>query len=221
MASKEKPLVDERTSVAGSTAPESESPGSSFSRRNFLKTVGVGPLAASVLAAHEAEAQAAARTLGPGAVPIELIINGTRHTLSVEPRVTLLDAVRNRLDITGQKRVCDRGSCGACTMIIDGRTVYACSMLAVEADGKSIRTVEGLAQGDALHPVQEAFCDHDGLMCGFCTPGFVMSTVALLESNPNPTPEQARRALDGNICRCGTYKGVLAAALAARGVSRG
>jgi xanthine dehydrogenase YagT iron-sulfur-binding subunit len=221
MASHEKRLVDEHTSAAETTSPAGESPGPSFSRRNFLKTVGVGPLAASVLAAHEAEAQQAARTLGPGEVPIELTINGTRHALNVEPRITLLDAVRDRLDLTGQKRVCDRGGCGACTMIVDGRTVYACSMLAIEAHGKTIRTVEGLAQGDRLHPVQEAFCDHDGLMCGFCTPGFVMSTVALLEQNPSPTPEEARRALDGNICRCGTYKGVLAAALAAKGVPRG
>ena len=192
-----------------------------FSRRNFLKTVGVGPLAAGVVAAREAEAQQAARVLGPGEVPIELAINGRTYKLAVEPRVTLLDAVRNRLNLTGQKRVCDRGSCGACTMLVDGRSVYACSMLAVEAQGKQIRTIEGLADGTVLHPVQQAFCDHDGLMCGFCTPGFVMSTVALLERNPQPTPEQAREALDGNVCRCGTYPRVLEAALDAKGVRRG
>jgi len=203
------------------TRAEAQAPSCDFSRRNFLKTVGVGPLAASVLAAHEAEAQAAARVVGPGDVPIELAINGRKYQLAVEPRVTLLDAVRTRLNLTGQKRVCDRGSCGACTMLVDGRSVYACSMLAIEAQGKDIRTVEGLAQGTVLHPVQQAFCDHDGLMCGFCTPGFVMSTVALLEKNPAPTPDQVREALDGNICRCGTYPRVLEAALAVKGVARG
>jgi xanthine dehydrogenase YagT iron-sulfur-binding subunit len=192
-----------------------------FSRRSFLKTVGVGPLAAGVLAAREAEAQAAARTFGPGEVPIALTVNGKTYRVSVEPRVTLLDAVRTRLDLTGQKRVCDRGSCGACTMLVDGRSVYACSVLAIEAQGKEIRTVEGLAEGTVLHPVQQALCDHDGLMCGFCTPGFVMSTVALLERNPRPTAEEARAALDGNICRCGTYPRVLAAALDAQGGRRG
>ena len=216
--------------------------GGSVSRRDFFKTVGVGSLATSVLTAAEAEAQATApRAVGPGEVPIRLTINGRAQALTVEPRVTLLDAVRNRLDLTGTKRVCDRGSCGACTMIVDGRAIYACSTLAIDSQGKNIRTVEGLAQGrlaerpdgpalpgrsaDAdrpvLHPVQQAFCDTDGLMCGFCTPGFVMAAVALLEKVPNPTPEQARKHLDGNICRCGTYVGVLQAALTAKGVTRG
>lgn len=165
--------------------------------------------------------QAGPAAVGPDDIPITLTINGQRHQLRVEPRVTLLDAMRTRLDITGQKRVCDRGACGACTVIIDGRTYYSCSMLALEAQGRNIRTVDGLAKGPALHPVQQAFCDHDGLMCGFCTPGFVMATVALLEKTPNPTPEQAKKALDGNLCRCGTNIGVLKAALAARGVTRG
>jgi xanthine dehydrogenase YagT iron-sulfur-binding subunit len=192
------------------------------SRRDFFKTVGVGTLATSVITAVEAEAQGTApRALGPGAVPITLTINGRAQQLQVEPRMTLLDAVRNKLDYTGTKRVCDRGSCGACTMIVDGRAIYACSTLAVDSQGKNIRTVEGLAQGTVLHPVQQAFCDTDGLMCGFCTPGFVMAAVALLEKVPNPTPEQARRGLDGNICRCGTYVGVLEAALKTKGVARG
>jgi aerobic-type carbon monoxide dehydrogenase small subunit (CoxS/CutS family) len=209
-------------SVHDKSAPdEGPSPEhSSFSRRAFLKTVGVGPLAAGVLAPGSAHAQTVPE-IGPGAVPLELTVNGRKHALQVEPRVTLLDALRTRLAITGQKRVCDRGSCGACTMLVDGKAVYACSMLAIEAAGKSIRTVEGLAQGTVLHPVQQAFCDADGLMCGFCTPGFVVSTVALLEKTPSPTVEQARRALDGNICRCGTYPRVLEAALKAKGVARG
>ena len=183
-----------------------------FSRRTFLKTVGAGGVAAGVLAPTLAGAQGV-KAAGPGAVPIQLNINGRVHKLEVEPRVTLLDAVRNRLDITGVKRVCDRGACGACTMMLDGKLIYSCSTLAIEAQGKPIRTVESLAQGTVLHPVQQAFCDNDGLMCGFCTPGFVLAVAGLLEQNPKPTAEQARKALDGNICRCGTYKGVLAAAL--------
>jgi xanthine dehydrogenase YagT iron-sulfur-binding subunit len=189
------------------------------SRRDFLKTVGVAATAAS--ASAQASARQGPEALGPGDVPITLTINGRRHQLRVEPRVTLLDAMRTRLDITGQKRVCDRGACGACTVVIDGRTYYSCSMLAIEAQGRNIRTVDGLANGNTLHPVQQAFCDNDGLMCGFCTPGFVMATVALLEKTPNPTPEQAKRALDGNLCRCGTNIGVLKAALSAKGVTRG
>lgn len=191
------------------------------SRRDFFKTVGVGSIATAVVAGvREGEAQGPP-ALGPGEAPITLTINGRRYQLQVEPRVTLLDAMRTRLDITGPKRVCDRGACGACTVIIDGRTYYSCSMLAVETQGKNIRTIDGLSQGSTLHPVQQAFCDHDGLMCGFCTPGFVMSTVALLEKTPNPTAEQAKKALDGNLCRCGTNIGVLKAALSAKGVVRG
>jgi xanthine dehydrogenase YagT iron-sulfur-binding subunit len=193
-------------------------------RRAFLKTVGVTGIAAGVLGGAEGDAQAhaGARPLGPGAVPITLTIDGKSHALEVEPRVTLLDAMRDRLDKTGLKRVCDRGSCGACTAIIDGRTVYTCSTLAIEAQGKDIRTIEGLSQGTALHPVQQAIIEHDGTMCGFCTPGFVMAAVALLEKHPKPTVEQVREGLDGNICRCGTYKGLLAAVLEGRkGVARG
>jgi len=193
----------------------------SVSRRDFFKSAGVGGLATGLLSQVELRAQTGVREVGPGAVQIQLTLNGQRHTLSVEPRVTLLDAVRTRLNMTGVKRVCDRGTCGACTMMLDGRTVYACSILAIEAQGKAIRTVESLGTEAAPHPVQEAFCEHDALMCGFCTPGFVMATTALLERTPTPTPDEARHALDGNICRCGTYKKVLEAALATKGVRRG
>jgi xanthine dehydrogenase YagT iron-sulfur-binding subunit len=192
----------------------------SVSRRIFLKSVSAAPIAAAALAPGEAAAQAA-ETLGPGPVPVSFVVNGTTRSVTVEPRVTLLDALRNQLDLTGAKRVCDRGSCGACTVHLDGRPVYACSVLAVDAAGANIRTIEGLTEGTVLHPVQQAFCEKDGLMCGFCTPGFVMATVALLERVPNPTPEQARKALDGNICRCGTYVRVLEAALSVNGGSRG
>ena len=192
-----------------------------FSRRTFLKTVGAGGVAAGVLGpARGADAQAV-NAVGPGAVPVQLTINGRTHKLEIEPRVTLLDAMRTRLDLTGVKRVCDRGTCGACTVIVDDRTAYACSMLAIEAQGKAIRTVESFTTGTVLHPVQEAFCEHDGLMCGFCTPGFVTAAVALIEKNPKPTREEARKALDGNICRCGTYVRVLEAALDPKAVRRG
>ena len=186
---------------------------SGFSRRTFLKRVGATGAAAGVLGTTATAKAQGVNAVGPGAVPIQLNVNGQVHRLEVEPRVTLLDALRTRLNITGVKRVCDRGACGACTMIVDNKTIYACSTLAIEAQGKPIRTVESFTQGTVLHPVQQAFCDHDGLMCGFCTPGFVTSVVALLEKNPKPTREQALKALDGNICRCGTYVRVLEAAL--------
>ena len=199
-----------------------EKPGEfSVSRRDFLKSAGVGSLAATVAGVSDAAAQTAgARVVGPGEVPVQLTVNGRRVNLNIEPRVTLLDALRTRADLTGSKKGCDRGACGACTMIIDGRTAYACSTLAIEVQGKQIRTVDGLANGDRLHPVQQAFCDVDALMCGFCTPGFVMATVALLEKRPNPTPEQAANALDGNICRCGTFVRIMEAAMKAKGVAR-
>jgi xanthine dehydrogenase YagT iron-sulfur-binding subunit len=192
------------------------------SRRNFLKTAGVGSLATAVTSVGVAEvaAQSGPVAIGPGDVPVTLTVNGKRLDLRIEPRVTLLNALRNRADLTGNKRVCDRGACGACTMIVDGRTVYSCSTLAIEVQGKQIRTVDGLANGATLHPVQQAFVDTDGLMCGFCTPGFVMATVALLERTPNPTLAQAKKGLDGNICRCGTFVRIMEAALKAKGVAR-
>jgi xanthine dehydrogenase YagT iron-sulfur-binding subunit len=195
----------------------------SVSRRNFLKTAGVSSLATAVtsVGAAEVEAQTGPAVIGPGDVPVALMVNGKRINLTIEPRVTLLNALRNRADLTGNKRVCDRGACGACTMIVDGRTVYSCSTLAIEVQGKQIRTVDGLANGNTLHPVQQAFVDTDGLMCGFCTPGFVMATVALLERTPNPTLDQAKKGLDGNICRCGTFVRIMEAALKAKGVARG
>ena len=203
-------------------SPKDEFPG--FSRRDFLRTAGVGSLATAVTAVGVAdvEAQTGPVAVGPGDVPVALMVNGKRIELKIEPRVTLLDAIRNRADLTGNKRVCDRGTCGACTMIVDGRTVYACSTLAIEVQGKQIRTVDGLASANGtLHPVQQAFCDTDGLMCGFCTPGFVVATVAVLEKYPNATREQISRGLDGNICRCGTFVRIMEAAQKAKGVARG
>ena len=183
-----------------------------------MKSAGVSGLATAVttVAVPDVAAQTGPRVVGPGDVPVTLTVNGKRVDLKIEPRVTLLDAVRNRADLTGSKRVCDRGTCGVCTMIVDGRTVNSCSTLAIEVQGKQIRTVDGLSTGNTLHPVQQAFCDVDALMCGFCTPGFVVATVAVLEKYPNATREQISKGLDGNICRCGTFVRIMEAALKAR-----
>jgi xanthine dehydrogenase YagT iron-sulfur-binding subunit len=188
-----------------------------------LKSAGVSGLATAVttVAVPDVAAQTSPRVVGPGDVPVTLTVNGKRVELKIEPRVTLLDAIRNRADLTGNKRVCDRGTCGACTMIVDGRTVYSCSTLAIEAQGKQIRTVDGLSTASTLHPVQQAFCDVDALMCGFCTPGFVVATVAVLEKYPNATREQISKGLDGNICRCGTFVRIMEAAMKAKAVVRG
>lgn len=182
---------------------------SGVSRREFLKISGIGvavPLVAGpkvVMAAGEE-----VPVYGPGKVPIELTINGKKHKLELEPRVTLLDALRDELDITGAKRVCDKAECGACTVLMDDKAVYACSVLAIEAQGKQITTVEALMEGGKLHPIQQAFVDHDASQCGFCTPGFVVACKAFLDHHPNPTPEDIRRGLSGNLCRCGTYAGI-------------
>src|SRR4051794_10796905 len=204
-------------------APTDDSPdGINLGRRNFLKSTGVVGLAATVVGAAEPEAQTAAvAAVGPGEVPVRLTVNGRQINLNIEPRVTLLDALRMRADLTGNKRGCDRGACGACTMLVDGRPVYACSTLAIEVQGKQIRNVDGLATAGKLHPVQQAFCDKDALMCGFCTPGFIMASVGLLEKHPNPTPEQIKKGLDGNICRCGTFNRIFEAVASVKGVQRG
>jgi xanthine dehydrogenase YagT iron-sulfur-binding subunit len=200
---------------------ENEKERFSVSRRDFFKTAGVGSLAAGITTlAEEVQAQTGPKVVGPGEIPVTLLVNGKRVDLHIEPRVTLLDAIRTRAGLIGNKRVCDRGACGACTMIVDGRTVYSCSTLAIDVQGKQIRTVDGLAQGNTLHPVQQAFCDVDALMCGFCTPGFVMASVALHEKHANVTREIAARELDGNICRCGTFTRIMEANLNVKGVTR-
>lgn len=186
-------------------------PRTGMSRRGFFKGVGAGVITSSLVPPLLMGAPPA---VGPGVVPVKLNINGRDRALNVEPRVTLLDALRNHLDLTGAKKVCDRAACGACTMIMDGRVVYACSVLAIEAQGHRIETVEGLAGANGqMHPVQAAFVNNDGQQCGFCTPGFVMAMKGFLDTNPTPTREQAIRGLSGNLCRCGTYVGVTAAVL--------
>ena len=142
---------------------------------------------------------------GPGKVPMEFAINGKNYKADLEPRVTLLDALRDQFELTGAKRVCDRAECGACTVLMDNKTVYACSVLAIEAQHKPIVTVESLMQEGKLHPVQQAFVENDASQCGFCTPGFVVSCKAFLDKHPHPTTEDIRRGLSGNLCRCGTY----------------
>ena len=157
---------------------------------------------------------------GPGEVPVTLRVNGKEVQVCVEPRRTLLSVLREELGLTGAKRGCGRGQCGACTVIIDGQTAYACSTLAIDCEGCEIRTVEGLAHGDQLHVVQEAFIERDGYQCGFCTPGQVLSAVALLEHNPQPTRAQIQHEMAGNLCRCGAYPNILQAVMAAAGKGR-
>jgi xanthine dehydrogenase YagT iron-sulfur-binding subunit len=200
---------------------DESSDGLKFNRRNFLRTTGVVGLAETIAVPVEAQTQSTPPAVGPGNVPVRLNVNGRQIDLMIEPRVTLLDALRMRANLTGNKRGCDRGACGACTMIVDGRAIYSCSTLAIEVQGKQIRNVDGLANADQLHPVQQAFCDKDALMCGFCTPGFIMASVALLEKNPNPTPEQIKKGLDGNVCRCGTFSRIFEAVSSVKGGQRG
>lgn len=195
------------------------------SRRHFLRGLGAGGIGSTLLpygaladagvetAGQDAAAiEGAGRVVGPGPVPITLDVNGETVQLRAEPRDTLLDVLRQErddagdyVDLTGAKRVCDRASCGACSMIVGDRLVYGCTYLAVAAQGKEVVTVEGLGAPDAMSAVQRAFVERDALMCGFCTPGMVVAVTALLDENPDPSREEIRRSLDGNICRCGTY----------------
>lgn len=214
MADKKQSTRENSPDTSGKTA---------ISRRNFLKGVGTGTVAAAVAptvligAEKAAEAQAGEAITG---ATIQLNINAKMYEVEVEPRTTLLTVLRdgidtggNHVDLTGAKLICDRGECGGCTVMVNGKSVYACMMLAIDAQatamqGKQITTVEGLAgsdTSDTLHPVQEAFIQHDALMCGFCTPGFVVSAASLLSENKNPSLEEIKVGLSGNTCRCGTY----------------
>jgi xanthine dehydrogenase YagT iron-sulfur-binding subunit len=191
-------------------------------RRTFLKGLGTSAVAvASVRVGamadeiNKASGPGGASPQGPGAVPVTLTINGEKKDFQLEPRVTLLDALRNYGPLTGTKEVCDRATCGACSVLIDGKLTYSCMKLAIDAQGHEITTIEGLAKNGQLTPVQQAFIDCDALMCGFCTPGLVMATTALLAENPKPTVDEIKRACSGNLCRCGTYPHVIKAALKA------
>lgn len=186
--------------------PPSDDPkGPRFSRRSFLKTAGAGA-AASTIAAGVAQS-APAEVLGPDAVPLSLKVNGALKTVTVEPRVTLLRALRNHLDLTGAKEVCDRGGCGACTVMLDGDPVCSCLMLAADAVGREITTVEGIGTPEKMSPLQAAFVECDGYQCGFCTPGMVVASTAFLNKSKKADPSIAeiKAGLAGNLCRCGTY----------------
>ncbi len=200
-------------------------PAPGISRRFFLgrsavTTVGAGLAEAVLAAAGQAQAQAGGPpTTGPEPAPLPLKVNGLEQTVRVEPRTTLAEALRGPLGLTGTKVACDRGACSACTVWLDGEPVLACMMLAVDVGGRSITTIEGLAKGETLHPVQAAFIEHDALQCGFCTPGMVMSCAALTARIPAPTHEDVLAAISGHICRCGAYPHIFAAmdAVAAAG----
>jgi aerobic-type carbon monoxide dehydrogenase small subunit (CoxS/CutS family) len=189
-----------------------------FSRRGFLKGAGVAAAGAAMgNAAVDALAQEkeSRPILGPEPLSVTLNINGQSKSLQIEPCTTLAEALRGPADLTGTKIVCDRGSCSACTVWLDGTPVCSCMMLAMDARGRQIKTIEGLASDGQLHPVQSQFIEHDAMQCGFCTPGMVMSCAALLERNKNPTLDDVKQACSGNLCRCGTYPKVFDATLAA------
>jgi aerobic-type carbon monoxide dehydrogenase small subunit (CoxS/CutS family) len=194
-----------------------------FGRRNLFLGIGgaaaVVPLADSCAPEAKAPLVGADGVMGPGAVPVTLVVNGTEHHVAVEPRQTLAEVLRDQLALTGTKLGCDRGSCSACTVWLEGTPVCACTTFAIEAAGRPVTTIEGLAKGDQLHPVQQAFIDADAMQCGFCTPGMVMSCAALLaharESGQPVTLDEVRAATSGNLCRCGTYPKVFEATLAA------
>lgn len=190
--------------------------GDPTTRRVFLHQVaGTGAalaIGSSLLAAHGAQAiEPGADAAGAGAVDVRLVINGREAKLRLDPRVTLLDALRERLALTGTKKGCDHGQCGACTVLVNGRRINSCLALAVVHDGDEITTIEGLAKGDELHPVQAAFLEHDGFQCGYCTPGQICSAVALLKEDHAHNDDEIREWMSGNLCRCGAYTNIVAA----------
>jgi len=217
---------ERKREIRSMTEPRPKKPGgpTGHSRRDFLRGSGVAAATAvltgqATVALDEAEAAEGEPKVLSGTVQITLKVNGQDRSCSVEPRSTLLDTLRHRLDVTGPKRVCDRGSCGACTAIVDGDPIYSCTTLAVSCQGHTIETLESFDTGE--RGVPHAFHQNDALMCGYCTPGFVTACKAFLDKNPGATPDEIRKGLDGNICRCGTYIGVLAAAEAAAKAMKG
>ncbi|ARS52967.1 (2Fe-2S)-binding protein [Kushneria konosiri] len=202
------------------------------SRRRFLKTMGASSLAAATAPAWAQIAQAGQQSEpvrpqtdgapGEGEQQIQLVVNGVEHTLNVTPNAVLLDVLRDRLMLTGTKKGCDQGQCGACTLLVNDTAINSCLSLAVSHDGDEITTIEGLSKGDELHPVQAAFWEHDAYQCGYCTSGQIMSAVAILkDDNIGRDDASVREAMSGNICRCGAYKNILAAVQDARGKMEG
>jgi xanthine dehydrogenase YagT iron-sulfur-binding subunit len=188
-----------------------------LTRRRFLQGLGTATAALPFVTTLWRHGQAATASLGEGQAVrlITLKVNGAVYRLELEPRRTLADVIRKELGLTGTKVVCDHASCGACTVLLEGRTVFSCHLLAVQADGQSIATIEGLADGEQLHPIQEAFIRYDAYQCGFCTPGMIMAIKGTLARNPRATREQIQQAIAGNLCRCAAYNHILDAALAA------
>lgn len=193
------------------------------SRRSFIQTLGVsaaaGALAGTAQGRDGAVAQQDADDTirGPGAINVSLTVNGQRMQSEVEPQTTLMEALRWHLELTGTKEVCDRGACGACSVLVDGTLIASCMMLAVDAEGSQITTIEGIGTEGTLDPLQEAFIRHDALQCGYCTPGLVVACRSLLDANPKPSLGEIKKALSGNICRCGTYTNIYNAVLDASG----
>ena len=193
-----------------------------LTRRGFLKTMGSGAVAAAAADALAGLGSAASAAATPEKiVRIGLSVNGSYRDMVVEPRWSLLYVLREKLGITGTKPGCERGECGACTVLVDGVSRYACLTLAVEADGREITTVEGLMTGEDLGPVQQAFAEHDAFQCGYCTPGQIMSAEGLLRDTPSPGPDEIRAAMSGNLCRCGAYPHIAAAVSRAAELKRG
>ena len=191
-----------------------EKPG--VSRRGFITSMGAGVVGTAALRVQAAEAAPAAVAAAGETVTVSLEVNGTARRVAVEPRTTLLEVLRGPLGLTGAKPACERGECGACTVLVNGETRYACMMLALEAEGTKVTTVEGLINGETLGPVQQAFVEKDGFQCGFCTSGQVLAVEGLLRKHADPNPEEIREGLSGNLCRCGAYSNIVAAVTQAK-----
>jgi len=191
-----------------------------ITRRGFLQVMGAGAVVSATT--HGLSAEHVTEVMEPAEMTkVKLLVNGRRHRLLVEPRWSLLFVLREKLGLTGTKVGCDRGECGACTILINGQLRYACMTLAVEAEGKEITTLEGLMKGEELGPVQQAFLEHDAFQCGYCTPGQIMAVEGLLRSNANPSLEEIRQGLSGNLCRCGAYEHIFGAVQRAANLRRG